>query len=255
VRVTVTDKDGSISSPVSRVITIHAVEMQGSTLVVGGTLGGDTILIRPTGADGSLAVTVNGVSQGVFQPTGQILVYAQAGADTIQLQSVKVRGQTTYVGVPAILDGGDGNDTLDARGSSADNVLLGGGGADALWGGRGRDLLLGGLGADVLRGSGDDDLLIGGTTDFDTNLAALTALLREWRRRDLSYQARIDHLTGATGGGLNGGYLLTALTVHDDAAVDQMSGEGGQDWFLYDALGSAPDRLNDKKKNERATQI
>lgn len=248
---TVTDKDGGTSSPASRSVSIKAAEMQGDTLVVGGTTGGDTILIAPSDATGNLVVTINGVREGTFHPTGRVLVYAQAGNDTVQLQSALWKHTTVRVGVPAFLFGGDGNDDLDARGSSANNVLVGGDGGDLLWGGSGRDLLIGGLGADGLHGSGGDDILIGGVTDFDSNLSALTALIGEWSRTDLGYQARIDHLTGVTPGGWNSPYRLTSATVHDDAAVDQMYGEGNQDWFLF----SATDVLKDKKNTERATQI
>lgn len=128
--ITVTDKDGGTSSPVSRLINVGAAKWQGSALVVGGTLGADTILIKPGSAAGTLTVTINGVSQGTFSVPDQLLVYAQAGADSIQLQTLKVRSKTTYITVPAILDGGTGNETIDARGSKADNVILGGDGAD-----------------------------------------------------------------------------------------------------------------------------
>src|SRR5262249_7114275 len=46
VTVTATDKDGGQSSPASGSIQIRAVEMQGNTLAVGGTLSGDSIIIR-----------------------------------------------------------------------------------------------------------------------------------------------------------------------------------------------------------------
>jgi Ca2+-binding RTX toxin-like protein len=57
---------------------------------------------------------------------------------------------------------------------------VGGGGNDLLYGGSGRDLLIGGLGADTLRGGGGDDILIGGYTDYDANVQALLAVMKEW---------------------------------------------------------------------------
>jgi Ca2+-binding RTX toxin-like protein len=132
-------------------------------------------------------------------------------------------------------------------------VLSGGAGADVLWAGGG-DILIGGLGADTLRGGGGDDVLIGGTTDFDTALPALTALVDEWSRTDLSYQARVDRLSGVPGTGWTGP-VLTAATVHDDGAVDQLYGGAGQDWFFYKATGPLADALQDRKQNERATQL
>ena len=236
------------SAPAASAVAIKAVEMQGTTLAVGGTVGGDTIVVTPTDTNGNLTVTINGVSQGTFRPT-EILVYGQAGANTIQLQSRRDRGTTTYVIVSAILFGGDGGDTVDARGSSAANALLGGDGADVLWGGSGRDLLLGGLGTDVLHGGDGDDLLIGGTTDFDADLPALRALLAEWARPDANYLGRIAHLVGSPGG-LNGDYRLTLDTAADDGAADQLYGEGGQDWFF----AWPGDTVKDNKKDEVVTQ-
>jgi Ca2+-binding RTX toxin-like protein len=257
VLLTVTDKDGGASVPASQTIAISAVEMQGNTLAIGGTLNGDTISIIPTGPKSTtVQVIVNGVSQGSnFLPTEQILVFAQAGDDTVQFRTAKIKGSTVYVTCSALVFAGAGNDTVDARGSSGDNAILGGDGNDVLWGGIDRDILIGGLGADTLHGGDDDDILIGGTTDFDTNLAALSSLIAEWRRLDLTYQPRLDHLTGVVPGGLNGGNLLTPLTVHDDAAVDQLYGDNGQDWFFYQANGSFADVLADRKQNEQATPI
>jgi hypothetical protein len=246
VKVWATDKDGGQSpSPGTTAIAISAVEMQGTTLVVGGTLAKDTLVLKPNDASGNLIVTMNGTNMGIFQPTGQILIYAQAGDDTVQLQSVKIHGKTTYITVPAVLFGGDGNDTLDASGSSANNVLLGEAGNDSLQGGSGRDLLIGGLGADILHGGDGDDILIGGTSDSDGNLTALNALMAEWGRTDLGYLDRLNHLTGSVSGGQNGSYFLNAATVHDDAAVDQLFGEKGQDWFFARTSGSLQDVLNE----------
>jgi Ca2+-binding RTX toxin-like protein len=157
------------------------------------------------------------------------------------------------VTVQAVLFGDAGNDTLDARGSSANNVLVGGSGGDSLQGGAARDLLFGGDGADTLHGNGGDDLVIGNLTDFDSNLDALLALLAEWGRTDANYQTRINHLNGTAGGGLNGDYFLTNNTVHDDAVVDQLYGEAGNDWFFYKSTGVNKDKLNDLVAGEVAT--
>src|SRR5262249_17543358 len=119
----------------------------------------------------------------------------------------------------------------------------------------GRDLLIGGLGADVLHGGDGDDILIGGTTSYDDNLTALGAIMAEWGRTDLSYQNRINHLTGSVAGGLNGTFVLTRATGPHHAAVDQLFGDAGQDWFLYQATGAFKDFLGDKKQNEIATPI
>src|SRR5262249_50143847 len=139
----------------------------------------------------------------------------------------------------------DGKDTLDASGSSANNVLQGGAGSDNLKAGSGRDLLVGGTGADVLQGTSGDDILVGGTTDYDSNLAALNAVMAEWGRTDAAYQARVNHLNGTLGGGQSGGLLLTAGTVHDDAASDTLSGGAGMDWFFALLSGTNKDVIKD----------
>jgi Ca2+-binding RTX toxin-like protein len=170
-------------------------------------------------------------------------VYGQAGDDNLEVKS----------NVAAHLDGGDGNDTL--TGSGENNVLLGGAGKDRLFGNAGRDLLIGGLGADILHGGKGDDVLIGGTTDFDDNQSVLDAIIAEWARTDASYSLRINHLRDGTAGGLNGSYLLNAMTVHDDGAIDEVWGEDGTDWFLAQASGLSADVLKSKSGSEVVTPM
>ena len=254
VTVKATDKDGGTGVAATS-ITISAAELQGNSLFVGGTTGNDTILIKPADANGDLNVNINGLDAGTYRPTSQLIVYAQAGDDTVRLEGLKEHGEAVLVGVQALLFGGDGNDVLDARGSSANNALVGGAGNDILSGGRGRGLLIGGDGADKLTAGKGGDILIGGTTVYDSNVAALTAVLAEWGRTDLSYQDRIAHLMGTISGGLNGAYLLNATTVHDDTAADQLSGGPGQDWYLDLADGTAADILVHRKHDEIVTPV
>lgn len=243
-----TDKDGQQStSPATFTAMVSAAAMQGNSLIIGG----NDVLLQPADANGGILATVDGVAQGVFYPTSQIVVYGLAGGDTIQIEQAKIGRHKVNVAVPAVVFGGDGGDTIDARGSSANNVLVGGSGNDLLYGGSGRDLLIGGGGADTLSAGSGDDLLIGGATDYDSNLVALDAIMAEWGRTDISYQQRIADLDGAASGGLNGQYLLNATTVHDDGASDQLAGGGGQDWYI----ASADDVVSGKKHNEVVTMI
>lgn len=129
-----------------------------------------------------------------------------------------------------LLLGNAGNDTLDG-GAGGNDILVGGVGNDNLTGGPGRSLLFGGAGADVITGGADEDLVIGGTTNHDATVAALTAILAEWKRTDLTYRQRIDHLMQTTKGGLNGKTLLKTSTVKDDATADSLRGNTGLDWF------------------------
>jgi Ca2+-binding RTX toxin-like protein len=146
--------------------------------------------------------------------------------------------------------GGSGNDSL--TGDSGDNVLIGNGGDDSLVGNDGRDLLIGGLGADMVDGGNGDDILVGGTTAHDNQKARLIALMAEWSRTDLTYSARMDHLTGAVGGGLNGVFLLNASTLFDDnQAIDNLFGRAGTDWFVQ----GKKDNVQDKVAGETITKL
>jgi hypothetical protein len=209
-----------------------------SALVVQGTADADFLVLSP-GAGNAIALSVSGYSVGSFSAPGgaafaHLLVYGNGGADTIRL--------TGNLSVPAFLFGGDGNDTLDASGSTANNVLVGGAGNETLVGGSGRDLLIGGKGADTLRAGSGGAILIGGTTDYDANIPALMAIMKEWGRTDADYNTRLKHLNGTLGGGLNGSYRLTKTTIHDDSAIDSLYGGAGLDWFLV-GNGKTKDRV------------
>jgi Ca2+-binding RTX toxin-like protein len=176
-------------------------------------------------------------------------IYGEGGDDVI-----------AALGGSDFVEAGPGNDNVDG-GGGLDLVVAGTGNdtidagvdRDLVYAGAGDDQVVGGQGADTLHGGGGDDVLVGGTTDFDDNLAALDALMAEWGRTDADYAARVNHLNGSAGGGLNGGYFLNSNTVHDDAALDQLYGEAGSDWFFYTASGSIKDKLNDLVTGEVAT--
>jgi VCBS repeat-containing protein len=246
-RVTVTakDKDGAVSAVAEHLISISAVEMQNGSLAVGGTTGVDNIVLKVADTGGGVRVTINGATQGVFYPTNRILVYAQAGNDTVKFETTKFNNQTRYIQAPAVVFGELGNDILDARGSSGNNILVGGAGTDTLYGGLGRDILIGGASADTLRGGGGDDVLIGNSTVYDADLPALLALMSEWGRTDKDYATRANHLLGGGADALNGTTLLNGSTLLADSAIDQLYGESGLDLFLTTGAGAYKDKVND----------
>jgi Ca2+-binding RTX toxin-like protein len=141
-----------------------------------------------------------------------------------------------------ILSGGGGNDTL--RSGSGPSVLLGGTGNDILAAGPGRSVMIGGSGADRLIGGADDDLLIDGTTTFETNTAALLAVLNEWNS-SASYATRVAHLKGTVPGGLNGTWRLNSTTVKKDTSVDTLTGNTGLDFFFANLGTPGKDVLTD----------
>ncbi|MFN0040373.1 MAG: hypothetical protein ACKVP2_12745, partial [Burkholderiales bacterium] len=169
----------------------------------------------------SVEVWINGISQGVYAPTGRIIVLGLAGNDDIE-----VAGGVRH---DVVLRGGEGNDRLKAGGGTA--LLLGEAGDDMLIGGNDRDILIGGLGADRLIGGAGEDILIAGSTVHDNDAHALCLIMREWTQDDC-YGTRVDHLKN--GGGLNGTVRLNACTVQADDSVDRLTGAAGKDWIFAD---------------------
>jgi Ca2+-binding RTX toxin-like protein len=173
-------------------------------------------------------------------------VDAGAGDDVIDASTIRRGLRTQFV-----LRGGDGNDEI--RGSRGADILLGGAGDDFLLGLDGRDLLIGGTGADRVVGSNGDDILIAGTTSYDSHDQALLAIMAEWGSpRD--YRRRMANLTDGSGRDdrLNGRFFLNNETVHDDSAVDLLTGASGRDWFLYN---STQDKVADLKQGEVGTDF
>jgi VCBS repeat-containing protein len=209
-------------------------------LFVTGTTGNDIIVVRPSGTPGRLVVVLNGSVIGDFpraQVTGRLRVKGLDGNDQITVSLALANPADLYGGAGAdILWGGSRADRLFGEGGNdviygrvGNDVLVGGDGNDELRGGVGNDVLIGGAGADFLQGSWGSDLLIGGTTDFDANPTALSAIVTEWGSSS-RYVNRIAHLT-VPSGGLNGTTFLNSTTVHDDAAADILKGYYGPDWF------------------------
>jgi Ca2+-binding RTX toxin-like protein len=157
------------------------------------------------------------------------------------------------INLPALIDGGDGNDKLN--GGNGPNIILGGDGNDQINGGSARDILIGGTGADRLVGNGDEDILIAGWTDHDaftptSYYESLWSVMNEWNSSSIQATRR-SHLTGATGAGLNGSVLLNSATVHDDTDQDNLTGSSGNDWFFANlSEGSILDSITDKSSGE-----
>jgi Ca2+-binding RTX toxin-like protein len=121
----------------------------------------------------------------------------------------------------------------------------------------GRNLIIGGGGKDTLTGGSGGDILIGGRTAYDTNVAALDALLATWSRTDLSYNARVAALQSGVSYLDSTGTHSAALTpsnVFDDAASDILNGGSGQDWF-FAHFGSNSDTINNEQVGEIVADI
>jgi hypothetical protein len=217
VTLTVTDDSGASAS-------------RTAPAVIGGVgvLAGQLQII---GTDQADHVTVNRTGNGVYKVhddflnSGEVDVPA-AGITSILAVLCAGDDQFTTAGsidVLTIVDGGEGNDSLD--GPNGGGILIGGPGNDQLNGGWARDLLIGGDGADRIVANKGDDLIVAGTTLFDSNYAALPAVR-----------------TGAI--------PLNDTNTFDDGDLDVLTGSAGVDTFLFNKDGGGVlDKVTDDAEN------
>ena len=90
VTVTAVDEFGHASSPVSVAIRVLFVTLEPfplnknlTALFVGGTTGNDTVLFAAA-PKGGIAVTLDGVNEGVYTTTGPLVVFGGGGKDTVK---------------------------------------------------------------------------------------------------------------------------------------------------------------------------
>jgi Ca2+-binding RTX toxin-like protein len=261
-------------------VTADPNALSKTMLVIVGTQGADTIVVREVGHD-DLSVRIRDresslrIRGRVDGDVARILVFALSGNDQVVISGC--------VDVDAEIWGGNGNDYIEGGGGN--DIVLGGAGDDVIFGGDGRDILIGGTGADRIVGDERDDILIGGLTAFDeefnrtapssfsTNTrltlnaqrAALEAILAEWTS-SRNYATRRNNILGiGTGTRANGNTFfrvndntLTANTVFDDGARDRLWGSCGTDWFFANLDGdraSAIDQVMDGESGETRTDI
>jgi Ca2+-binding RTX toxin-like protein len=284
VKVTATDRDLGVSAIAAQTVVVSAISVQPDpadptrvAIVAGGTAGNDWILITPGLSSNQFVVTIISpvvgglqVTIGIFSPSaGGHQLEISIGGVTVNIFTSPLTGPLNRfiafglagndiieaagsIGKTVELHGGAGDDNM--KGGGGHDILLGGEGADLIVGGSGRDLMIGGLGADRMVGNADDDILIAGYTDHDTNAIALRSIMAEWTSAR-SYNARVANLKGITteptfASRLNGNIFLkmdgTTATVHDDAAVDVLTGSAGIDWFLLNLDGDGNNSIKDK---------
>ena len=167
--------------------------------------------------------------------TTTLAVTVNLGLTTTQVVNANLSLTLNAADTFEMLIGSSLNDTL--TGNSLANVIFGGAGNDTMVGLAGRDLLFGGNGNDSLNGGDDEDVVSGGLTTYFSestkvlDRTAIKAIRDDWTRLDLAYANRITNLKN--GGGLNGTYRLSTLTVLTDSAamVDTLTGGLSLDWF------------------------
>jgi uncharacterized repeat protein (TIGR01451 family) len=212
-------------------------------LVVNGTVGNDNISFLPA-AGGKVSVNMNGKVFGPFAATSRLIARGGAGNDVITVSPA--------ITLPAFLYSGTGIDRL--TGGGGQNVLVGGGGTVTMIGGPTRNVLIAGagkatiysskLGVPVSANSGS--MLIAGSTNFDQNDAALSAIMHEWGSSDI-YATRISKIRN---GQIGAGVTINASTVHPTThVIDQLyASPGGYDWFLNYGLTSQMLGIDPHKK-------
>ncbi|MGE5611801.1 MAG: calcium-binding protein, partial [Bacillota bacterium] len=135
-----------------------------------------TILVHWVGIrlEHVLIAKVNGVEQRFsYDDVQRIVINGLGGDDTIDsVQTMDVAFNGSRTGLPQLIYGGDGNDTITGGrgndsidGGDGNDVIRGGGGNDEITGGSGADTLLGNAGDDTLRGGEGNDSLDGGEGD------------------------------------------------------------------------------------------
>jgi Ca2+-binding RTX toxin-like protein len=215
-------------------------QVAGGLLTVSGGNGADRVTVICAGG----LVKVNGKDpRGGATPCSRISevdALTGGGNDRVDLSGV---GPDTGFGTRDVPGGfghgtgaagdlGEGNDRY-IGGSSAFNLVLGGGGNDRLLGGRVRDSLQGGAGGDFASAGAGRDVLVGNAGNDKLNGGIDDDLL--------SGNAGDDLLTGGAGADLLGG----------GAGMDRLLGGSGPDQLIG---GPGKDRLNGGPGNNSVVQ-
>ena len=189
-------------------------------LVIQGTTGNDSVTVSPSTVAGAYLISLNGAVTTVKGITGRILVFGLGGNDSITLAST--------VKLPALLDVGDGNDTV-----------VGGAGNDTICqAGTGSNTINGGAGVNTLVESGDVDFtLVGGTATTNGTLTKGTAVdtlvLNHIQRVQLT-------LTGPDSHTIDGTKFAGRETFTGGTASDTLLAGSGSDILVG---GSGNDKL------------
>jgi hypothetical protein len=205
-----------------------------------GTRGDDEISVRRL-RDGRVRVEQNGRVETYGRNT-QLFVAAGEGNDR-----VRIRGD-----VDAEVDGGDGDDRINARRSIGILYAYGGEGDDRIRGGRGEDNIYGDQGNDRIAGGGGDDQLEGGrgSDGIQGNNGRDTVYggrgddrLSGGRGQDfLQGERGSDILRGGRGSDILSGFRGNDV-LNGGAGADTLIGRSGEDLLLG---GAGEDRTHER---------
>ncbi len=196
-----------------------------NVVVTAGQQPGDVVVTNYAG-ETTVSESFTGISRIVGNAGGgndEIRVDQQVKS-TLELNGGSGNDTLEAGGGQAVLHGGAGNDTLIA--SAADAQLFGDDDNDTLQGGEGDDALDGGLGADILNGGAGDDALDGGAGEDTLDGGAGNDTLQGSDQNDtLRGGVGNDNLEGGAGND----------TLQGGDGNDLLKGQGGEDVLDGDA--------------------
>jgi phospholipase C len=220
-----------------------ASNLSKNVLVVMGTEGSDHVRIS-LASSSQVEVQIDNIHFDQTFPLTQISriqVFAQGGNDHVEVDPA--------VTLPAMIFAGDGNDHIQT--GAGNTVVVGGGGNDHIEAGAGRNLLIGGRGNDQIEDIGGQAIEIAGSTRYDANIEALTAIENEWASND-ALATRVGKIsTGVTQDSANTMYHLAADTVFA-SGHNHLHAQSGMDWFFADL---ATDKIDQITGNDYLTSI
>src|SRR5262249_46085008 len=114
---------------------------------------------------------------------------------------------------------------------------------------RGRDILIGGAGADKLYGNGGGSPPNARRTDFDAHPPAPGAPPAAGGSTTPHYMTRLQHPMGTPARGPNRPHPPAA------AAGPPSPAPGGMTWYIYNPRGTAKDKIFNKRSGEVATGL
>src|SRR5262249_51890245 len=117
------------------------------------------------------------------------IIDGKAGTNTLDYSADTTRVYVNLLTGIATGTGGIAN-FHHVTGGQGNDILVGDNSANVLNGQGGRNLIIGEGGADTLTAGSGGDILIAGGTSYDTNDAALAALLETWSHTGLTYAGR-----------------------------------------------------------------
>ena len=220
------------------------------TVVVQGTNGSDTISVQQTGSTlqvvrGSATLSFTNANEDVSNPVEEVTIDGRGGNDQLNLGNVNLVGSLVL-----ILDGGAGDDTIDAtnatlgsvrlllKGGSGNDNIIGSADADTIQGGDGNDIINGGTGSDTIDGGAGDDNLNGMLgNDFITGGVGNDIVAGGDGNDVLDGGFGNDTVSGGNGNdSLRGGFGDDSLSgdmgndlIHGETGKDTLIGGGGDD--------------------------